>query len=283
MNLDLQKIEAAVKSHPRVRERVREVLLFDQVDSTNQLALQMGSAGLPGGVLIIAETQNKGKGRFNREWVSPRGVNLYLSLLLRPHQPSYDFPLFSLATATALAQAIRSATGLAAGVKWPNDILLEDKKVAGILLEAGKTSGEAPYLVVGIGVNVNWDICDIPKELQATSLAVALGHTVDRTGFINDILIALAEQYQLLDVGMGKKDQLIHNLSEVCVTLGKPVRVKTPNQTFEGIAETILEDGGLLLRLGDGSRRKVLLGDVTHLRTLTPLKRRGVGSWTKGE
>ena len=237
--------------------------MFDRVDSTNAVALQMGSAGMPGGVLVLADAQDRGRGRQNRSWVSPHGVNLYLSLLLRPFQPVREFPLFSLATAVALASAIRTSTGLPAVVKWPNDILLADKKVAGILLEAGKKGGEVPYLVVGIGVNVNWQENEIPRELSATSLEIALGHPVDRNRLINDILIALVEQYHILDTG--KKEQIIKSLSEICVTLGKKVRVDTPRQIFEGVAEAILEDGQLLLSMANNTQRKIVLGDITHL------------------
>ncbi len=268
--IDLQRIEAGIAAHPRVRERVREVLLFDRVRSTNKIALQMGSTGMPGGVLIIAEAQDQGKGRLNREWVSPPGINLYLSLLLRPFQPVREFPLFSLATAVAVVQAIRVTTGLPVVAKWPNDILLDNKKVSGILLETGQKSGEDPYLVIGIGVNVNWNADDIPEALraQATSLKIALGRIVDKNRLVNEILIALAQQITLLD--NYQSDLVITGLSEMCETLGKPVRVATPDKTYEGVAEGISEEGALILRLADKSQRTIYVGDVTKL-TARPL------------
>ncbi len=257
---------------------VREVLLFDRVLSTNQIALEMGSTGMPGGVLVLAEAQDKGKGRLNRTWVSPSGVNLYLSLLLRPFQEVREFPLFSLATAVAIVKAIRVATGLPVVAKWPNDILLDDKKIAGILLETGKKSGEVPYLVIGIGINVNWDTDDIPEDLrpQASSLKIALGRIVDRNRLVNEILIALAEQVKLLyDY---QSDLIITGLSEVCETLGKLVQVATPNKTYQGVAEAISEDGGLILRLADKSQRTIYVGDVTKLTKLPPSQRRNWGA-----
>ncbi|MDC4224429.1 MAG: biotin--[acetyl-CoA-carboxylase] ligase [Candidatus Manganitrophus sp.] len=99
-------------------------MMFDRVDSTNRIALEMASQGLPGGIVILAEAQEKGKGRLGREWFSPEGMNLYFSLLLRPYQPVRDFPLFSLATSVALIEAIQRTTGLAVQIKWPNDIVL---------------------------------------------------------------------------------------------------------------------------------------------------------------
>ena len=260
--LDLQRIKADIQSNPFVRQFVKEVLLFDQVDSTNQIGMQMGSEGREGGTLILAEAQDRGRGRLNRMWLSPKRVNLYLSLLIRPKCPPRDFPLFSLAAALALVNAIRSTTGLPCGIKWPNDILLEDKKIAGILLEAGGTT--TPYLVTGIGINVNWDMEDIPAELNATSLSIAVGHPVDRSGLIRPILEALCTQFDLLEAG--KKALCIKTVAEVCVTLGKRVSVQTPRETLCGVAESILDNGGLFLRLEDGTEKKVLLGDVTHLR-----------------
>lgn len=276
--IDLQRIEAGIATHPRVRERVREVLLFDRVLSTNQIALQMGSTGMPGGVLILAEAQDQGKGRLNRIWVSPSGVNIYLSVLLRPFQEVRDFPLFSLAAAVAVVQAIRATTGLPVVTKWPNDILLDDRKVGGILLETGKKSGEVPYLVIGAGINVNWEENDIPENLRehATSLKIALGHIVDRNRLVNEILIALAQQITLLDEN--KSDLIIKGLSEVCETLGKRVKVATPDRIYEGVAEALSNDGGLVLRLADKSQRTIYVGDVTKVILLPPLVRRNWGA-----
>ena len=278
--ISLQKIEAAITAHPRVREIVREVLLFDRVLSTNQIALQMGSTGMPGGVLILAEAQDQGRGRLNRTWVSPPGVNLYLSLLLRPFQEVRDFPLFSLATAVAVVSAIRTAVGLPVVVKWPNDIVLENpqgmlpKKLAGILLETGHKAGEVPYLVIGMGINVNWEENDILEELksQATSLKIALGRMVDRNHVVTEILIALSEQIKLLHDY--QSDLVITRLSEVCETLGKEVKVATPDKTYQGVAEAISKDGGLVLRLADKSQRTIYAGDVTKVTRLPPFQRK---------
>ena len=259
--LDLQRIKADIQSNPLIHQWVKEVLLFDDVDSTNQIGMQMGLEGAEGGALILAEGQNKGRGRLDRTWVSPKCGNLYLSLLIRPNCPTRDFPLFSLAAAVALVNAIRSAAGLSSVIKWPNDILLGDKKVAGILLESGG-NGKASFLVIGIGVNVNWDMNAMPQELNATSLKTALGRPLDRNGLMIDMLQALVTQFDLLVAG--EKGRIIQSVSEVCATLGKSVMIHTPRQTLQGVAKMILEDGGLLLRLEDGTEKKVLVGDVTH-------------------
>lgn len=265
MPLDLDKIEKHCRSHTKVREWVREVLLFDRVDSTNRIALEMASQGLPEGVVVVAEGQEKGKGRLGREWFSPEGMNLYLSLLLRPYQPVRDFPLFSLATSVALIEAIHRVTGLDVQIKWPNDIVLGDKKLAGILLESEVRGEQTPPLVVGVGVNVNIGLADFPPELQktATSLQIALGRPVDRTDLLIEIFTALAEQYPLVG---DRKELLIQAVRQRCQTLGQRVRVQTARQEFEGWAEDLQEDGALLIRMGDGNQRRILVGDVTHLR-----------------
>lgn len=264
MLLDLERIEKHCRSHTSVREWVREVMLFDRVDSTNRIALEMASQGLPGGIVILAEAQEKGKGRLGREWFSPEGMNLYFSLLLRPYQPVRDFPLFSLATSVALVEAIQRMTGLAVQIKWPNDIILGDKKLAGILLESEVRGEQAPPLVIGIGVNVNIGLTDFPPELQktATSLQIALGRPVDRTDLLIEIFNRSAEQYRLVE----DKALLIQSVRRHCQTLGKRVRVQTARQEFEGWAEDLQEDGALLIRMGDGKQRRILVGDVTHLR-----------------
>jgi len=263
--LDLERIEKHCRSHTKVREWVREILLFDRVDSTNRIALEMASQGLPEGIVILAEAQEKGKGRLGREWFSPEGKNLYFSLLLRPYQPVRDFPLFSLATSVALVEAIQRVTGLAVQIKWPNDLVLGEKKLAGILLESEVRGEQAPPLVVGIGVNVNIQLEEFPPELQktATSLQSALGQTIDRADLLIEIFNALAEQYSLL---ADQKELLIQKVRQLCQTLGKRVRIETARQEFEGWAEDLQEDGALLIRMGDGKQRRILVGDVTHLR-----------------
>lgn len=264
MALDLERIEKHCRSHTKVREWVREIMMFDRVDSTNRIALEMASQGLPGGIVILAEAQEKGKGRLGREWFSPEGMNLYFSLLLRPYQPARDFPLYSLATSVALIEAIQRTTGLAVQIKWPNDVVLEDKKLAGILLESEVRGEQSPPLVVGVGVNVNISLNDFPPELQksATSLRIALGRPVDRADLLIELFNQMVEQYRLVD----DKALLIQAVRQHCQTLGRRVRVQTARQEFEGWAEDLQEDGALLIRMGDGNQRRILVGDVTHLR-----------------
>ncbi len=264
IDIDLDAIKHHIHTHTDLRELVHEALLFDRVDSTNRMALEMASQGMPGGVAIFAEAQDKGRGRMNRTWFSPRGFNLYLSLLIRPHQAPREFPLFSMATAMALIVAIERVTHLRASLKWPNDIFLNQKKVAGILLESVSDGGQAPPLVIGIGVNVN--VSTFPEALTpiATSLRIASGVRVDRNIFALTLLDTLAEQFKRLN--KEGPAPLLAALRQQCRTLGQRVHVATPKQAWEGIAEAIQEDGALVLKMGDGTKRTLYMGDVTHLR-----------------
>ncbi len=268
MALDIPKIEQHMKDQHGERGLIREVLFFDTVDSTNQIAREMASNGLPGGVAIFAESQKKGKGRLGRQWFSPHGVNLYLSIFLRPHQPPREFPLFSIAAAVALVHAIRSVTGLAVAIKWPNDIIWNDKKVAGILIESECHGDQAAPLVIGIGINVNMNPGDFPPGIDATavSLKMALGQSIDRSDLAIALLDAFLDQHLLVEEG--KKDFLLLTMKQYCQTMGRRIMVQTARQQFEGWALDIEEDGTLLVKMGDHTQRKILVGDITHLREI---------------
>ncbi len=263
--LDMEAIKTHCKQHPKVREWIREIFFFDRLGSTNRTALEMASMGMPGGIAIFAESQTEGRGRLGRNWFSPENVNLYLSLFLMPHQPARTFHLFALATAAALVQAIQAVAPCRVQIKWPNDIVIDGRKIAGILLESVTTGGQTPPLVIGMGINVNVD--DFPPELQrtATSLKIATGRVIDRSDLARGVLSALSEQYARLQEPDPFR-HLIETVRPICRTLGKRVRVRTPRNTFEGWADDIGRDGSLVCRLGDGSIRKIVLSDITHLR-----------------
>jgi BirA family biotin operon repressor/biotin-[acetyl-CoA-carboxylase] ligase len=263
--LDMEGIKAHCKEHPKVREWIREVLFFDRISSTNRTALEIAGMGMPGGIAIFAESQTAGRGRLGRLWFSPVGVNLYCSLFLMPHQPVRTFHLFSLATAAALVQAIQSVAECTVQIKWPNDLVIGNQKIAGILLESATIGGQTPPLVIGIGINVNVD--EFPPELQttATSLKIATGKPIDRSALAREMLSALSEQYDAL---RGSSYHLIETIRPACRTLGKRVSVRTPHNTFEGWADDIESDGALRCRLGDRSIRKIALADILQLREI---------------
>lgn len=264
--IDTDKIGAFCRRHIRVREVLQEVLLFDQVNSTNRVALKMGADGHPGGLVLLAEEQTGGLGRQNRPWFSPAGKNVYLSLLLRPCLPMRDYPIFSPAAALGVVKGIIKMTGLDIGIKWPNDVIVNGRKLGGILLESKTTGDQTVPLVIGIGLNVNLDPEDFPSELQetATSLKIETGKTIDRTALLCIMLEEIAEH--VLALQEGKNEAVMDAVRDNCFTLGKSIRVTTARQVFEGRAESIDEDGALMIRMGDQLLRRIVIGEITHLR-----------------
>lgn len=265
--LNVDQINHHCRSQTRLRELVHEVLLFERVESTNKIALEMAASGVPEGIAILAESQTEGKGRQGREWFSPSEKNIYLSLLLRPYLPIRDYPLFSLATAAGVIDGIQENTDLKCGIKWPNDIIYEDKKLGGILLETHISGGQAAALVIGIGLNVNLDEKDFPDNFRTcpSSLKIALGESVERTSLVMSLLDGVAEKILTLQGEVEEKKNVLNAVRLYCRTLDRKVRIDTPKNIFEGWAEAIEENGALRVRLGDQTRRSILLGDVTHL------------------
>ena len=157
----------------KTRRLCGPVYHFEEVASTNDLAKELAARGAPEGTLIVAEAQSRGRGRLGRQWNSPPGTGLYVSLLLRPPLPPTEMPQITLTTAVAAARALKRVTGVAPGIKWPNDLLLAGKKLGGILTEMETESEQIRHLVVGLGLNV--DTRAFPEELAATATSLALG------------------------------------------------------------------------------------------------------------
>jgi len=261
--IDLAVLQDFCKSRPDLRGLIREILFFETIDSTNRVALEMARAGMPSGVLILAEAQTAGYGRRGRTWFSAAG-SLAFSLFLTPGQPAPTFPLVSLAAAVAVVSAAEKTTGVAASIKWPNDVWLAGKKVAGILAESAGHGDPYPSLVVGVGINVN--TTDFPPALSgtATSLSAICGRPVDRNALLRDFLVSFSEGYE--QVQQRQTFLLMQRVRAACGTLGQRVRIDAPGRTFEGWAEAIEPDGALRLRMGDGLRRVIRVGEVTTLR-----------------
>jgi len=266
---DLAALTDFCRSRTDLRGLVREILLFETIDSTNRVALEMARAGIPSGVLILAEAQTAGRGRQGRAWFSSAG-SLAFSLFLTPGQATQTFPLVSLAAAIAVVSATEKVTRLATSIKWPNDVLLAGKKIAGILLESAGHGDPYPSLALGVGMNVNTD--DFPPALRetATSLSAICGRRVDRNALLCDFLVAFAEGYE--QVQRRRTFPLLQRVRAACSTLGQRIRIDAPGRIFEGWAETIEPDGALRLRMGDGSRRAIRAGEVTLLRETPDLE-----------
>jgi BirA family biotin operon repressor/biotin-[acetyl-CoA-carboxylase] ligase len=241
-----------------------EVRAYPVVKTTNDLAKEWAEEGAPEGSLVVAEVQEGGKGRLGRRWHSPRG-GVWLSLILRPPMTPEEAPRLGLLAGVGVVRTLSRLYGLEAGLKWPNDILLGGKKVGGILLEMSAEMGRLHYVVLGIGVNVDFDFREFPPELRAkaTTLRGELGRNVSRL----EVLRVLLEELEALygDLSKGNPRGLLEEARRLSLTLGTRVRVETPGETYEGRAVDLDPEGALLLSLGEGRVKRILSGDCLHL------------------
>ncbi len=241
----------------------RALLCLDETTSTSEVAFRLASENAaPHGQLVVAEAQTQGRGRLGRTWVSPGGVNLYFSLVLRPALAPARAPELSLVAGVALAEALADF-GAGARIKWPNDVELGGKKVAGVLAEMSAVSERLLFAVLGIGINVNVD--PLPSEIApiATSLKRELGRPVSRPRLLAATLAGLeAWMDRLEDQGF---DPVRQRWKELSSTLGGWVDVQIDGRVLSGEAVDIDEGGALLVRTGQGVER-VLVGDVRSAR-----------------
>jgi BirA family biotin operon repressor/biotin-[acetyl-CoA-carboxylase] ligase len=216
------------------------------------------------GTLIVAEEQTKGKGRMGRGWYSPPRLGLWMTLILRPDIPPFKAPGLSICAGLALAQAIREMTGIEAKTKWPNDCLVDGKKVGGILLELSAELDRTNFVIVGIGVNVNHSVKNFPTDLAqtATSIKIKLGKEISRLA----LLISFLEKFERIYLdfkknGLAPQREMIKSFSSL---LGKKVVVKFGKEKMEGMAEDIDDNGSLVIKTKKGER-VLTAGEVTVL------------------
>ncbi|MCE9611899.1 MAG: biotin--[acetyl-CoA-carboxylase] ligase [Chthoniobacter sp.] len=241
---------------------IREILIFAETESTNDIATRLGRSGAPGGVAIFAEHQTAGRGRFGRRWASASHRGLWFSLLLRPALQQAEWARLTTWAAVSVAAAIDETIGAKSAIKWPNDVFLADKKVAGILAESGADSTGGPFAVLGIGVNVNHEPDDFPDDLRATagSLRMTAGAPLDRAALATAILRALAVRLPLLAEYF---PAIIAEAGARSFLLGRWIQVRAGEVVSEGRAEELDENGHLLLRLADGKVVRLAAGEVT--------------------
>jgi len=245
----------------------REVIVLESTASTNDVALEIGRGrDEPEGIVVIADEQTGGRGRFGRRWISPPGVNLYCSVILKPDFVSGDVQLVTLAAAVAVASAIREDAGINAEIKWPNDILVNNRKISGILVEMRSGGGSPRLLIVGIGVNVNMNMDAFGEDLKglATSIQIEKGHSLDRGHLFNGIASRLEGLYKnLLN---GDKAAVIHQWYRLNCTIGKKVSISDQDRIITGMADGMNDRGELLVRLSSGGIETVRAGEVTILK-----------------
>jgi BirA family transcriptional regulator, biotin operon repressor / biotin---[acetyl-CoA-carboxylase] ligase len=239
-----------------------EIVFFEETDSTNAQAHELAENGAAEGTVVIAESQSAGKGRLGRQWISPAGVNLYTSVILRPPIPPRFAPQLTFLSAVAVAWAIRDTCGLNARVKWPNDILLDGKKTAGLLNEMSAETEKVHYVILGIGVNLNMPREQFPPDLRypATSVALELGEPVRRSVFARSLICHLDHLYRrYLAEGVAP---ILAEWEALFDLTGRLVEVGFEPNRIEGRVEGLDADGALLLRLENGTLEKILAGDV---------------------
>ncbi|MEM2991122.1 MAG: biotin--[acetyl-CoA-carboxylase] ligase, partial [Halobacteria archaeon] len=243
----------------------RELNYFQSVSSTNEVARELAEKGAGEGLVVLAESQTMGRGRLGRTWASPQG-GIWLSIILRPNLPPSNAHLLSLAAGVGAADAINKL-GLEAKLKWPNDVMIRDKKVCGILLELAAEVEAINYAILGVGINAN---NELPVEIQktATTLKKELGREVERAKFVQELLLELEKKYFLF-----KRDPsvILNRWRALSNILGEKVQVKTLNENFIGIARDISSDGSLIIEIEDGSIKQVMAGDCINLRSMLHL------------
>jgi BirA family biotin operon repressor/biotin-[acetyl-CoA-carboxylase] ligase len=241
----------------------RDIRVFQETTSTNDVVEKLARDGLKEGVVVFAESQTKGRGRLGRRWMSPAGKGLWFSVLLRPKVRPQDTTQFTVASATALRRAITEQTGLKLETKWPNDILIGGKKASGILTELYAELDQVKYVILGIGVDVNLNAADFPPELRkvATSLKEETGSDVSRSELAVRILQELDYDYDR--TCSGRFAAVADEWEEHCTTIGCNVIIRTGDRQIRGRAESLGEDGALLLRSEHGHLERVSGGDLT--------------------
>ncbi len=247
------------------RDLGRTLHYRESMPSTNALAFELALEGAGHGEVVICEQQTEGRGRRGRVWASPAGKNLYFSAILRPELPPQRAPELTLVAAVATAETLREA-GVEARIKWPNDLEVGGRKLAGILTELSADADRVHFVVLGVGVNLNVTAADLPAELAttATSLLQERGEPVPRALFTAALWSRLEEWIDRhAEEGFAPVRTAWKALSS---TVGAEVLVRTERRELRGIAEDIDESGALLVRTSEGQLERILAGDVEQLR-----------------
>jgi BirA family biotin operon repressor/biotin-[acetyl-CoA-carboxylase] ligase len=241
----------------------REIQVFQTTTSTNDLVSRLAQDGAKQGVVVFAESQTQGRGRLGRRWISPARKGLWFSLLLRPDLSPQSATQLTVSAAAALVRAIESQTRLKPEIKWPNDILIGGKKVAGILTEMTAELDHVKDIILGIGIDVNLEADELPPDLRdiATSLRIASGEKIDRAALAVAVLQELDRVYHLVE--SGQFESVAEEWRGRCQTLGREVSIRMGDRVIRGRAESLDSDGALLLRCSYGRLQRIIGGDVT--------------------
>ncbi len=239
----------------------KKIVYFDSLESTMDEAFQLAMKGADEGTVVCCETQTKGKGRMGRKWSSPKGKGLYFSLILRPRMGPSQAARLTLMSAVALCEALRQETKMDVNIKWPNDLLIDGKKIAGILTELSAEMDGIRFVVIGVGINVN-----TPKSLlldTATSVKDEIGISFSRIALFQSVLRSLEKWYR--KVKDGDFGEVIDKWKELSSTLGRDICLQDQGGNVSGLAVDLSDDGALLIQNQEGIVIKRMTGDVIHV------------------
>jgi len=255
-------LPSEITYHLKTKFIGRKIYYFDHINSTMDMAMQLGLKNAPEGTLVLAESQTKGRGRLGRNWFSPKYKGIYLSLILRPKTSPEETPILTLLSAVSICEAIKETTGMEPQIKWPNDILMHNKKLGGILTELNAEMDETLFVVIGIGLNVNND----KKALLegATSLRQQQKEILSRLELLRGLLKKIEENYLLFQ--KEGSAPILEKWRNYNLTLNRRVKVISHGRHIEGEAVDIDRGGSLLVRNDSGLTRRVSAGDIVHCR-----------------
>lgn len=254
--------ENTIKSHLHTRWAGCEVQYLEETDSTNIQAKRLAGEGAPSGTLVVADAQTMGKGRRGRTWESPAASAIYMTLLMRPQIQPDRASMLTLVMGLSVVQALKKVLNLETCIKWPNDVVLNKKKLVGILTEMSAQIDHIEYLVIGVGINAN--IREFPEELQdkATSLQIETGRPAEREQLIAETMKTFEENYSIFEKTQDLSG-LVEDYQAVSANYQQPVRVLEPGNEYTGIARGINHLGELLVEREDGTVTAVYSGEVS--------------------
>ncbi len=239
----------------------RDIVYFTETDSTNTRAKELAVRGAPDGALVLSEKQTKGRGREERNWFSPSRDGIYLSLILRPSIPPGEAPVITLLTAVAVAETLLSLTRLKIAIKWPNDILVGGKKLAGILTEMTTQGDSIDYVVVGLGLNVNMPRFPDDIRDKATSILIETGKRFSRVRIIREYLKWYETYYEVFkNIGF---EPIRKRWRELTNMIGQQITVEMIDKRYSGEVQDIDKDGALIITDRTGKSHRIIFGDVT--------------------
>jgi len=239
-----------------------KIVHFQEVDSTNNYAKIIANDGCPHGTIVVSEKQTLGRGRVGREWKSYNSEGLWFTIVLRPDLEPENIQIITLAASVAVVEGILETQGIVCGIKWPNDIILGNCKLGGILTELSAEPGHVNYVVVGIGININQAAGAFDDEIKnkATSLKIHTGKPVSRVRVLESILTSFEDIYSIML--QGNTQEIIGRWSRYSVTLGKEVKIVFKDNEYIGLAQSVASDGKLVVKCNDGVVREISAGEI---------------------